>query len=314
MPSLRTDNGFDSDSPETDDRVRTGACVVFPSVCGSDGRILGHHYSDVLDDSSFLFWDVCGLGRGGLAARDLVAVIRRHELRIHHRAKAGAALAVQSRILRTGTRSVLLEHEILEIETKTLCATARGIHAFFALAEHRSAAIPRDIGVFLRARTRRRSARHDRTSEWSVARGDQCASEDSDWNVVSEGIVEADHCDYLGHLNARFHTRLFAEAANKVGDCAGSRGDSECREVLVDTGESRIRMYYDSEALKGTRYQVLFARANAERSDSVLDFRLVDQDRGITLSRCRWGMPKAADGAQSYRATRFGRREEGIEK
>lgn len=316
MRTSETDDDHGSCLLGNGDPVRTGACVVFPCICGSDGRIEDHHYFDVLDDSSFLFWDLCGLGRGALAARGLATVIGRYELSVHHRAKAGDALSVQSRIMRIGTRSVLLEHDIVEIENQTHCATAQGTHVFFDLAARRSATIPDEVREFLRTRTRthRRSPRRDWASERPAVSSDEYASRGASWEIVSGGIVESDHCDHLGHLNARFHARLFAEAVDKIRDPRHSAATSEIRESCAAAGERRIRIDYDSEALKTTRYQVRWARETAERPESTLDLRLVDRDREVTLSRCRWSMPQAADGAESSLATRSGCHEKGVEQ
>lgn len=303
------DDSLESTCRGNDHRVRTGACVVFPNTCGADGKILGRHYFDVLDDSSFLFWDVCGLGRKSLENRGLATVIGQYDMHIHERARAGSALSVESGITRIGAKSVLLEHDIVEIETNTRCASATGTHVFFDLARRRSSFIPDDVRDFLCSRSDQRSA--------PVAPGTDRETRSNDgfqWEVVDEGIVESGQCDHLGHLNARYHARLFVDAARSMGIDIDSIDEGPGRRGSGDTIGGRIRVDYEREAVRGTRYHVLCARADSDAPNSSVQLRLVDRDRAVALSRCQLNLPLQVDVTESFSGVRSNAQTEGVER
>ena len=125
--------------------------VVHAWMCDHFGHMNARFYAHVFDDASFAMWSMAGVSRDVFARVGLHTVVARTETDLRAELLAGQLLAVRSRFVEIGSKSVTYEQELRDPETGVIHAVQRGVEVFFSPATRESARVPDEVRTILGA-------------------------------------------------------------------------------------------------------------------------------------------------------------------
>ena len=120
----------------------THQAVVHPWMCDRFGHLNVRFYAHIFDDAGFALWPMCGVLQSHFDDAGLHTVVARTETDFRSEVLPGAVVAVRSRFVRVGTKSVEYAQELRDIESGRVHATQTVVEVFFDPAERSAAEIP----------------------------------------------------------------------------------------------------------------------------------------------------------------------------
>lgn len=132
--------------------VETFRGVVYPWHCDQLGHMNVQHYVGMFDQAAWHFLSMLGFTWEGMKARAETLVDARHTIEYKAEQKVGALIAIESAVLRVGSKSVTHLHRMRNVETGVLAATSEIVSVYFHLERRESLPIPADLRARLEAR------------------------------------------------------------------------------------------------------------------------------------------------------------------
>jgi acyl-CoA thioester hydrolase len=119
--------------------------VVHPWLCDAMGHLSARYFAAFFDDAAYrLFVDIDGTPRA-MQQRGLGWADVKHTIEYRHEVTQGAILCAYSRVLRIGNKSIDHFHELVEVESRTTCATMTAVTARMSLSERHAVQISDDV-------------------------------------------------------------------------------------------------------------------------------------------------------------------------
>lgn len=100
-------------------------------MCDQFGHLNVRYYAHIFDDASFALWPLAGIGRALFEQAGVHTVVARTETDFRKEIHPGRVVAVRSRFVTIGTKSVTYEQQLRDIDDDTLHAQQRAVEVFF---------------------------------------------------------------------------------------------------------------------------------------------------------------------------------------
>lgn len=108
-----------------------GSLVAHQWHCDHFGHLNTRHYTAAFDDALFMFWQQIGIAIPRHGEPGSMPVTAEMKTSFKSEAIAGTVASVHGMVRRVGGKSVTLEFEMTETQTKRLIATCEVVEVFF---------------------------------------------------------------------------------------------------------------------------------------------------------------------------------------
>ena len=116
--------------------------IVQPMHCDAAGELLAQGFVARLSDAAAHTWETAGVGIARLRELGYGRVALEMKLTHHRPARAGEALLIHSRAIRSGGKALQLHHEITRLADGAPVATAQVVAVILDLATRKSVNMP----------------------------------------------------------------------------------------------------------------------------------------------------------------------------
>lgn len=131
----------------------TGRGVVVPWKCDHFGHMNVRFYAEAFDDASFHIWSAIGVPILEMEEKlGLIGVVASLKIDFLQEMRVGQLWAVESAIVRVGSKSFTYRERMRDTHSGVVHATADLVEVFFDKHERRAAPIPDDIRAILEAK------------------------------------------------------------------------------------------------------------------------------------------------------------------
>ncbi|KFB11182.1 thioesterase family protein [Nitratireductor basaltis] len=128
---------------------RTNSSIVRANECESDGRLCEQGYVARISDAAPHGWALAGVTSNWLSERNLGRVAVEMKISRHSHARAGDALQIFTTVSGSGSKTLTLHHDIVDVMSGRAVASAQVVALIVDLATRKAIALPEQARMHL---------------------------------------------------------------------------------------------------------------------------------------------------------------------
>lgn len=119
--------------------------IVLPRHCDHYGHLNVRYYAHFFDDGGFQMWHHIGIKQSDLTKGGMGVVVANISIDFVHEITAGQLMEVRGAWTHIGSKSMVHEQRLYNVDTGVHCASQKTIEVFFDMKKRQSAPMPEDL-------------------------------------------------------------------------------------------------------------------------------------------------------------------------